>query len=77
MPDWADWFAGDLKTHGAIMLALGIGCEPVIVEDKKNSFSTGLAGESKAKRFDFPPPQVRSAGRASISQISSCRQSNS
>ena len=44
---------------------------------KKNSSSTGLAGESKVKRCDSPPPQVRSAGRVSISKASSCRRSNS
>ncbi|MGB6804255.1 MAG: hypothetical protein WBE31_18475, partial [Candidatus Sulfotelmatobacter sp.] len=25
MPDWADWFAGELDTHKAIIRALGIG----------------------------------------------------
>jgi hypothetical protein len=27
MPDWADWFAGELETHKAIIRTLGIGCK--------------------------------------------------
>ena len=42
MPDWADWFAGELNTHQAIIPALGIGCDPVIVKGEKEQFlSTG------------------------------------
>jgi hypothetical protein len=26
MPDWADWFAGELEMDQAIIPALGIGC---------------------------------------------------
>ena len=32
MPNWADWFVGELETHQAIIRALGIGCAPVLVK---------------------------------------------
>jgi hypothetical protein len=35
MPEWADWFAGELETHKAIIRALGIGCAPVLVKGEK------------------------------------------
>lgn len=38
MPEWADWFAGELETHQAIIDALGIGCTPVIVKGRKEQF---------------------------------------
>src|ERR1700728_2978343 len=38
MPDWADWFAGELEMHRAIMPALGIGGDPVIVEGQQEQF---------------------------------------
>jgi hypothetical protein len=43
MPEWADWFAGELETHQAIICALGIGCAPVLVKGEKEQFF-GLAG---------------------------------
>ena len=60
MPDWADWFAGELETHRAIMPALGIGCDPVIVKGQKEQFldwlSWGVESEairiSGSSRFD-------------------------
>ncbi len=67
IPDWADWFAGELKTHRAIMPALGIGCDPVIVKGQKEQFLDWLSWESKVKQFEFRLPQVRSAGRALVS----------
>lgn len=64
MPDWADWFAGDLKTHGAIMLALGIGCEPVIVKGQKEQFLDWLSWgvESEAIRFPASTGSIRWPG---------------
>jgi hypothetical protein len=43
MPDWADWFAGELETHHVITPALGIGCAPVLVKGEKNQFLSWLS----------------------------------
>jgi hypothetical protein len=43
MPDWADWFAGELQTHRAIIPALGIGCSPVLVKGEKDQFLSWLS----------------------------------
>jgi len=64
MPDWADWFAGELETHRAIMPALGIGCEPVIVKGQKvqclDWLSCGV--ESEAIRFPASTGPIRWPG---------------
>lgn len=43
IPDWADWFVEELNTHRAIMPALGIGCDPVIVKGQKDLFLDWLS----------------------------------
>lgn len=43
MPDWAEWFAGELRTHRAIIPALGIGCAPVLVKGEKDQFLSWLS----------------------------------
>jgi len=43
MPDWADWFAGELEMHQAIIPALGIGCAPVLVKGEKDQFLSWLS----------------------------------
>lgn len=43
MPDWADWFAGELQTHQAIAPALGIGCAPVLIKGEKEQFLDWLS----------------------------------
>jgi len=52
-PDWAAWFAEELKTHHVIAPALGIGCRPAIVKGDKKRFLDwlGWAVESEAIRF--------------------------
>src|SRR4051812_2764177 len=32
IPEWADWFEDELKTHHAIAPVLGVGCDPVTVK---------------------------------------------
>ena len=54
MPDWADWFAGELKTHRAIMPALGIGCEPVIVKGQKEQFLDWLSWGVESEAISVP-----------------------
>src|ERR1700684_630148 len=61
MPEWADWFAGDLEMHRAVMPALGIGCEPVIVKGQKEQFLDWLSWgvESEAIRVPASTGSIR------------------
>lgn len=53
IPKWADWFRGELHTHRAIELLLGIGCSPVVIKGAKEQFLDWLSWgvESGAARF--------------------------
>jgi hypothetical protein len=64
MPDWADWFAGELKTHRAIMPALGIGCDPAIIKGQKEQFLDWLSWgvESEAIRIPVSTGSIRWPG---------------
>jgi len=64
MPDWADWFAGELQMHRAIIPALGIGCEPVIVKGQKEQFLDWLSWgvESEAIRIPASTGSIRWPG---------------
>ena len=64
VPEWANWFTGELDSHKAIVRTLGIGCNPVLVKARKSSFWTGSAGASRVRPSDFRQKLVRSAGRA-------------
>lgn len=61
MPDWADWFAGELQTHRAIIRALGIGCAPVLIKGEKEQFLDWLSWgvESEAIRFPVETDSIR------------------
>ena len=61
IPEWADWFAGELDTHRALIRALGIGCDPVIVKGEKEQFLDWLSWgvESGAIRFPADTGSVR------------------
>jgi len=54
MPDWADWFAGELQTHRPILPALGIGCDPVIVKGRKEQFLDWLSWGVESDAIPFP-----------------------
>ena len=43
IPEWADWFAGELDSHKAIVRAIGIGCNPVLVKGEKEQFLDWLS----------------------------------
>jgi hypothetical protein len=55
MPDWADWFAGELRVHEAIIPALGIGCAPVLVKGEKEQFLSWLSWGVESGAFSLPP----------------------
>ena len=54
MPDWAEWFAEELNTHRAIMSALGIGCDPVIVKGEKEQFLDWLSWGVESGAVSLP-----------------------
>jgi hypothetical protein len=61
IPEWADWFAGELNSHKAIVRALGIGCNPVLIRGEKEQFLDWLRWgiESQAIRFPVAPGSIR------------------
>jgi len=54
MPEWADWFAGELNTHKAIVCVLGIGCDPVLVKGKKDQFLSWLSWGVESGAISLP-----------------------
>ncbi len=54
MPQWGDWFAGELETHRARIHALGIGCDPVIVKGEKEQFLDWLSWGVESGAIKFP-----------------------
>ena len=61
VPEWTGWFSDELKTHHAVIDALGIGCDPVIVKGTKQDFLDwlGWAVESEAIRFPLETGPIR------------------
>ncbi len=53
-PEWADWFANELNVHRALMPALGIGCDPVIVKGEKEQFLDWLSWGVESGAANFP-----------------------
>jgi hypothetical protein len=43
IPEWADWFEDELKTHRAIVPMLGIGCDPILIKGEKEQFLDWLS----------------------------------
>ena len=54
MPEWADWFAGELDAHKAIVPALGIGCAPVLVKGEKEQFLDWLSWGVESGAVSLP-----------------------
>lgn len=54
MPEWADWFAGELTAHHALAPALGIGCDPVILKGTKEAFLDWLSWGVESGAVEFP-----------------------
>jgi hypothetical protein len=61
VPEWADWFAGELDSHKAIVRALGIGCNPVLIKGEKEQFLSWLSWgvESEAIRLPAESGSIR------------------
>ena len=54
MPNWADWFAGELNRHRAIIPALGIGSVPVLIKGEKVQFLSWLSWGIESGALAFP-----------------------
>jgi hypothetical protein len=54
IPEWANWFAGELNTHHAMLRVLGIGCDPVIVKGEKAQFLDWLSWGVESGAVNFP-----------------------
>ena len=54
IPEWADWFAGELLTHHGLVNALGIGCDPVFVKGEKEQFLDWLSWGVESGAIRFP-----------------------
>jgi hypothetical protein len=54
IPEWAEWFADELNTHHALIQALGIGSEPVIVKGEKEQFLDWLSWGVESEAIRFP-----------------------
>jgi hypothetical protein len=54
IPEWAGWFAVELKTHRFLTHALGIGCDPVIIKGTKEQFLDWLGWGVESGAIQFP-----------------------
>jgi hypothetical protein len=54
MPEWAEWFMNELKTHHAITPALGVGCRPVIISGEKEQFLDWLSWGVESGAIHLP-----------------------
>lgn len=54
MPEWAEWFVGELGTHHALAPALGIGCRPVIINGEKEQLLDWLSWGVESGAIAFP-----------------------
>jgi hypothetical protein len=54
IPQWANWFSEELKTHRASIPALGIGCDPVVIKGTKEQFLDWLSWGVESKAVNFP-----------------------
>jgi len=54
IPEWADWFANELDTHHAIIYALGIGCDPVLIKGNKEQFLVWLSWGVESDAIALP-----------------------
>jgi hypothetical protein len=54
VPEWADWFSEELKTHHAMTQVVGIGCDPVMVKGTKEQFLDWLSWGVESGAIQFP-----------------------
>jgi hypothetical protein len=54
IPEWAGWFADEVKTHRVLTHALGIGCDPMIIKGTKEQFLDWLGWGVESGAIHFP-----------------------
>jgi hypothetical protein len=54
VPEWAEWFCGQLERHKAVVPLLGIGCYPVLVKGNKERFLSWLSNGVRRGDLAFP-----------------------
>ncbi len=54
MPEWANWFAEELKVHRAIEPVLGIGCSPSVIRANKDQLLDWLSWGVESQAVKFP-----------------------
>lgn len=54
IPEWAEWFSEELKTHRTLTHVLGIGCDPVSVKGGKTQFLDWLSWGVESGAIRFP-----------------------
>ena len=54
VPEWSDWFVGELRRIGAVENLVGFGCSPVAVKGGKKRFLALLSRGLKLNRIHLP-----------------------
>jgi hypothetical protein len=54
IPEWSEWFQGQLEKHKALLPMLGIGCSPVLVKGNKEQFLSWLSDGVWGGDIRFP-----------------------
>jgi hypothetical protein len=54
VPEWADWFMGELKRRRAICPLAGLGCSPVLVTRTKARFLSWISRGLRRGAIKFP-----------------------
>ncbi len=54
MPEWANWFAEELKAHRAVAPAIGIGCRPTVIKANKEQMLDWLRWGVESDAIAFP-----------------------
>lgn len=54
IPEWAEWFLGQLEKHKALVPLVGIGCNPVLVKGNKEQFLSWLSDGVWGGEIHFP-----------------------
>jgi hypothetical protein len=54
VPEWAEWFAAELRRRKAITALAGVGCAPVLVSGTKDKFLTWITHGLRRGMIKFP-----------------------
>jgi len=54
LPDWSNWFCGELERHKAIEPLIGVGCSPVVVKGTKKRFLGWIGHALKRGAIQIP-----------------------